>query len=73
MKYRFKTVIGPLEIAPHEKLAGLSRLWLGSFLIGTYKSVAAAVESVAKRKTGCEAVDVLENFPSKLADWEKIP
>jgi hypothetical protein len=73
MKYQFKTHIGPLEIAPHPKLSGLSRLFLGSFLLGTYKSATVAAEVVASRKTGCEAVDVMENCPSNLADWQELP
>ena len=74
MKYQFKSRVGLVMLTPHERLAKLTQLWLGSFLIGTYDSLNGAVLAVKNGKTGCGALDKLpvEERPAALTDWQTL-
>ena len=74
MTYQYKCKIGLLTISPHSSLPKLHQLWLGSYLLGTYNSAAAAAAAVDNSKTSCAALDKLprEERPEGLAAWEKV-
>lgn len=73
MKYQFNSRVGLVSLTPHDRLAQLCQLWLGSFLIGTYSSLATAAAAVSNGKTGCSALDRLPSTerPASLAEWQR--
>jgi hypothetical protein len=74
MTYQFKTKAGVLTIAPHVSKPRLVQLWLGSYLIGTYGSVASAAEVMKNAKTGCSIIDRLhpEDRPTGVSEWAEV-